>query len=151
MAAIGTITVFDGAASPIQHDLVAVSVTRLGSGVIVAYWREALASLPTEAQVWATAKIETLKGGLVRSEFAVGVPVMEAILNQNAAGYTAAPKVAFTDKNVWISFQHPRSTVTSRRLCKQLLTNISNNVATTVTATTGGPFDQLVSQQLAPT
>lgn len=151
MAAIATITVFDGAATPVQHDLLAVSVTRLSNSAIQAYWREQVAALPTEAQVWATAKHETIKGGIVRAEFAVGVPVMEAILNQNAAGYTAAPKLAYTDKNVWTSFQHPRSTVVSRRLCKQLLTNISNNVTTTVAATTSGAFDQLVSQQLMPT
>lgn len=151
MSAIATITVFDGASTPVVHNLAAVSVTRLSNQAIQAYWREQLAALPTEAQVWAIAKQETIKGGIVKSEFSIGVPVMEAILNQNAAGYTAAPKVAYTDKNVWTNFAHPRSTLTSRRLCKQLLTNVSNNVTTTVAAATSGPFDELVSQQLMPT
>lgn len=150
MSSIADITVFDGAATPVSHTLKAVSVDRRG-GSIVAFWREQLASVPTEAQVWATAKLETLKGGVVRSEITVAVPVMETVTNQNAAGYTAAPKVAYIDKNVWISFQHPRSTITSRRLCKQLLTNLSNNVSTSVAAATTGFFDELVSSQVAPT
>lgn len=150
MSAIASITVYDGAATPVLHTLLPISVTRQG-GAVVAYYREGLASIPTEAQIWATCKSETLKGGIVRSEWTVGVPVMETISNQNAAGYTAAPKVAYTDKNSWISFSHPRSTITSRRLCKQLLTNISNNIATSVAAATSGPFDELVSQQISPT
>jgi hypothetical protein len=76
---------------------------------------------------------------------------METVTNQNAAGYTAAPKLAFTDKNVWTSFQHPRSTITSRRLARMLLTNMSNNVTTTVAAAVTGFFSELVDAQVSPT
>lgn len=150
MASIATVTVFDGAASPVQHDLIAVSVTR-NAGKILANWREALPTIPTEAQVWMSLSQETQKGSLVVTEAVIGVPVMETVTNQNAAGYTAAPKLAYTDKNKWTGYAHPRSTITSRRIAKQLMTNFSNNVATTVTATTGGPFDQAFVQQVMPT
>lgn len=150
MSAIANIVAFDGAATPVSHTIVPVSVTREGGGVL-AYWREQLASLPTEAQVWVTAALRTLKGGVVRAEVTCGVPVMETVTNQNAAGYTAAPKLAFTDKNSWISFQHPRSTITSRRLARMLLTNMSNNVVTTVAAATSGFFSELIDAQVAPT
>jgi hypothetical protein len=150
MAAIATITVFDGAATPVQHDLLAVSVTRQG-GKITAQWREQVTTVPTEAQVWMSLSQETQKGGIVRTDAVIGVPVMESILNQNSAGYTAAPKLAYTDKNAWTNFAHPRSTVVSRRLAKQLMTNVSNNVTTSVAASSSGPFGQAVAQQLMPT
>jgi hypothetical protein len=150
MAAIGAITVFDGAATPVSHTLQPVSVTR-ERGQVVAYWREALASIPTEAQVWATAELSNLPNGVTKEIFTVGVPVMETVTNQNAAGYSAAPKLAFTDKMVFTAFSSKRSTVTSRRLARQILVNIANNVSTSVAAATTGPLPDLVDQLFAPT
>jgi len=117
----------------------------------VAYWREALASIPTEAQVWATAKLTNLKNGVTKEEFTVGVPVMETVTNQNAAGYTAAPKVAYTDKVVFTAFSSKRSSVTSRRLARQILVNIGNNISTSVAAATSGPLPDLFDNLFAPT
>ncbi len=150
MAAIAAITVFDGAATPVSHTLQPVSVTREGDSV-TAYWREALASVPVEAQVWATAKLTNLNNGVTKEEFTVGVPVMETVTNQNAAGYTAAPKVAYTDKMVFTAFSSKRSTVTSRRLARQMLVNIGNNVSTSVAAATSGPLPDLIDNLFAPT
>lgn len=150
MAAIADITVFDGAATPVSHTLKAVSVTRTGDRV-VALWREALASVPTEAQVWATCELVNLKNGVTSEVFTVGVPVMETVTNQNAAGYTAAPKVAYTDKMVFTAFSSKRSTVTSRRLARQILVNIGNNVSSSVAAATSGPLPDLVDNLFAPT
>lgn len=150
MASIAAITVFDGAATPVSHTLQPVSVTREGDSV-TAYWREALASVPVEAQVWATAKLTNLKNGVTKQEFTVGVPVMETVTNQNAAGYTAAPKVAYTDKHVYTSFSSRRSTVTSRRLARQILVNIAGNISTSVAAATSGPLPDLVDNLFAPT
>lgn len=150
MSAIANITVFDGAATPVVHTLTAISVTR-DKGQIVALYRELLASVPNYAQVRASATITMLKSGVAKCEWEVVVPVMEAILNQNAAGYTAAPKVAYENTNRWISFYHPRSTVTDRRIARMLLTNISNNVTTTVAAATTGPFSELFDSLVSPT
>lgn len=151
MANIATITVYDGAATPVAHVLQPISVTQGADGLISAMWREAITTLPTEAQVYCTMKQRRLKSGVVETRTRVVVPVMESISGQNAAGYTAAPKVAFEDAQEWVSYAHPRSTITSRRLSKQLLTNLSNNIATTVAAATAGPFDEAVSQQMMPT
>lgn len=150
MSQIANITVFDGAATPVSHTLVPQSVTR-DKGTVVAVWREQLASLPTEAQVTATARLTTLKNRTVRAEVLVEVPVMETVTNQNAAGYTAAPKVAFVDRISLIQFQHPRSTITSRRLARMLAVNIGNNVSTSVAAATAGPASELFDAQVAPT
>jgi len=150
MANIANITVFDGAATPVSHTLNAVSVTK-ESGVILAIWREGLSALPVEAQVRAEMRQRTLRSGVLETRVRVVVPVMESIGSQNAAGYTAAPRVAYEDTEEWVSFAHPRSTTAGRRLCKQILTNLSNNVSTTVAAATSGPFDEAISQQLMPT
>lgn len=151
MSAIANITVYDGAATPVSHTLVPVSVTRKGAGEIEATWREQLASVPTEAQVRASMRISNLTNRIVRAEVTVEVPVMETVTNQNAAGYTAAPKVAYVDKVVMISYQHPRSTITSRRLARQIIVNIGNNISTSVAAATTGPASELIDSQVAPT
>lgn len=151
MAQIANITVFDGVSpTPVSHTLVAVSVTRKGES-ITASWRELLVTVPDYAQIRAEATLTLLKSGVRKVEWKVVVPVMEAILNQNAAGYTAAPKVAYEDTQMWVSYYHPRSTVTSRRLARQILVNLSGNVSTSVAASAAGPFSELFDSLLAPT
>lgn len=150
MSQIANIAVYDGAATPVLHTLVPVSVTRSGNQ-IEAKWREQLASVPTEAQVRCSMKLSNLSNRVVRTEVAFEVPVMETVTNQNAAGYTAAPKVAYVDKIIAISYQHVRSTITSRRLARQLLVNCLNNISTSVAAATSGPASELIDSQVAPT
>jgi hypothetical protein len=150
MANIANITVFDGAATPVSHTLVPVDVTRTKNKV-VANWREQLASLPTEAQVRVSASAELLPSGVVRSEIKVVVPVMEAVSGQNAAGYTAAPKVAYENTYLMSNFAHPRSDITGRRLARQLLVNMSNNVTTTVAAAVTGFAPDMFDTQVMPT
>lgn len=150
MAAVGNIVVFDGAATPVSHTLVPISVERIG-GKLTVTWREKLASLPDEAQVFAMLTVEKTKAGTVVSTFDVRVPVMESVTGANASGYTAAPKVAFTDRNTWVSYAHPRSTVTSRRLARMLLTNLSNNVSTTTAAAVAGVVSECVDGLIYPT
>lgn len=150
MANIANIVVFDGAATPVSHTLVPVSVSKEG-GLISALWREQISTLPTEAQVRCEMKQRILKSGVVETRTRVTVPVMESVAGQNAAGYTAAPKVAFEDAYEEVSYAHPRSTITSRRIAKQILTNLSNNVSTSVAAATAGVFDEANVQQVMPT
>lgn len=150
MAAVGNIVVFDGAATPVSHTLVAISVERIGSKLTV-LWRENIASLPVEAQVNATLTVEKTKAGTVVSTFDVRVPVMESVTGANASGYTAAPKVAYTDRNCWVSYAHPRSTVTSRRLARMLLSNLSNNVSVTTAAAVAGVVSECVDSGIYPT
>lgn len=150
MSQIANIIVFDGAATPVSHTLVAVSVTR-DKGKIVAEWREALASVPANAQIRTTLTLEKLRSGVFRTEQRVVVPVMETVSGQNAAGYTAAPKVAYENTVVTTGFFHERSDVAGRRLVRQLATNLQNNVSTSVAAATAGFTPELIDQLVAPT
>jgi len=150
MSQIADITVFDGAATPVSHTLKAVSVTR-EKQKITALWREANAALPLYAQISAQVNIEVLKSGVTKVSAQVDVPTMESVSGQNSAGYTAAPKVAFVDRFQAISFAHPRSTITGRRLARQLLTNLLGNVSTSVAPVATGFLPEAMYQLLSAT
>lgn len=151
MSNIANITVFDGAVTPVSHTLVPVFQGKDADGVVNALWREQLASLPTEAQVRIEMKQRKLKSGVIETRTRVVVPVMESVSGQNSMGYTAAPRVAYEDAAESVSYAHPRSTIAGRRLAKQILTNLTNNVSTTVAAAVAGPYDEAVSQLIMPT
>lgn len=150
MSAISDITVYDGADTPVAHVLKAISVTR-DKGKITALWRENLPSVPVYAQVRLTLTIEELKSGVTRAEARLEVPVMESIAGNNAAGYTAAPKVAFVDTHSAVSYNHPRSTTASRRLSRWALLNVLGDVSTSVTPVTTGPLPEAFDQLVSPT
>lgn len=150
MSQIANIAVYDGAATPVLHTLVAVSVTR-EKGVVKAEWREALAGVPVTAQLRALATIQQLPSGVYKTELRVEVPVMETIGAQNAAGYTAAPKVAYVNTITCSGFFHERSDVTGRRLTKQIMANLLNNISTSVAAASAGPVSDLIDSLVAPT
>lgn len=150
MSIQATITAFDGAATPVSHSLVPREVFKDPKlNEIMAMWAEANASLPDIAQVRVIQRKRKLPSGTLRTVMRVEVPVMEAVNAQNAQGYTAAPKVAFVDAFEVVGYHHERSTITSRRLARQLAINIAGGIATTVTPVTTGPaaelFDQLIS------
>lgn len=150
MAQMASITVFDGAATPVLHTLLGVSVSRNAKNELIAEYRENIASLPKEAQISCQMTYTTMKSGVVKCVARWVVPVMEAVTNANAAGYTAAPKVAFMDSFSNVSYAHPRSTVTSRRLCRMLAVNFANNVSTTVPAAVTGPASDLFDSLFMP-
>lgn len=147
MSAQANITAFDGASTPVSHTFVPItSFVDSKSGEKVAQWRESNASLP----VYAAASIETrqasLKSGIERTQLTVAVPVMESVSGQNAQGYTAAPRVAYVNKESLVGYFHERATPAERRLARQLLVNISNNVTTSVAAATVGMASELIDQ-----
>lgn len=151
MSQMADITVFDGAAVPVSHTLKAISIDFPAKDVIEATYREETASLPLEAQINAVLRRKKLASGVVEQEVRVSVPVMETVTNQNAAGYTAAPKVAFVDTVIVRQLVHPRSTITSRRLARMIAVNMANNVTTTVAAATAGAVPELFDNQRMPT
>lgn len=148
MSQISNIVVFDGAATPVQHTLVPISVEKTGKGNrIEAMWREQVSTLPTYAQVTARMSLSrNPKSGVWHADFRMEVPVMESVSGANAAGYTAAPKVAYTDTSGFYGHYHERGSIASRRLSKQLLLNVSNNISTSVPAVSAGIIDELASQ-----
>lgn len=150
MSAMANIVVYDGASTPVAHTLVPVHLKN-EMGILTAIWREQISTLPNEAQVRCEMRQRKLKSGVLETRTRVVFPVMESISGQNAAGYTAAPKVAYEDANEWVNYAHPRSTIAGRRTAKQALTNLSNSIATTVAAATAGVFDEAISQSVMPT
>lgn len=145
MTAQVSIVAFDGAASPVSHTLLPQGTT-LEKGLAQAFWKEQLAAVPDYAQIRHGMKKIRLGSGVYRVSGRTEVPVMESISGQNSSGYTAAPKVAYTNSMETTGFFHERSTVTERRLCRQLHQNITGNVATSVAPVSTGFFPELVDQ-----
>lgn len=150
MASIANIVAFDGAATPVSHTLIPISVVK-EKDKITATWREAAAGVPTIAQVGCVMTLEKLKSGVYRLESRVTVPVQEVVTGSNSAGYSAAPKVAYVNTVVTTGLFHERSDAAGRRLVRQLAINIDGNVATSVAAATSGPLPDLFDQLVAPT
>lgn len=150
MSQIANIVAFDGAATPVSHTFLPISVTQ-EKGVVSAEYRESIAGVPTYASPRVSLKLALLKSGIYRCEARVAVPVMEAVLNQNAAGYTAAPKVAYENTVVCTTFFHQRSDTVSRRLARQLAINILGSIATSVAPVSTGPVPELLDLLVAPT
>lgn len=148
MGQISNIAVYDGAATPVLHTLVPISVEKTGKGNrIEAVWREQLSTLPTYAQVSAKMSLSrNPKSGIWHVDFSVGVPVMESVAGANAAGYTAAPKVAYVDTSGFYGHYHERGNIAGRRLSKQLLINVLNNTSASVPPISAGIVDELAAQ-----
>jgi hypothetical protein len=150
MSAIANITAYDGAASPVSHVLIPVSVVKSGNKV-TASWREMLTGVPTNAQVRCVMTLEQLASKTYKTSRRVEVPVQEVVTGSNSAGYSAAPKVAYVNTTELIGLFSERSDVAGRRLVRQLGINIDNNVATSVGASTSGPVPELFDLLVAPT
>lgn len=148
MSSQANIIAFDGAATPVSHTFTPSGAVVDSVNGYVASWREIIAALPTYAQ----AKVETtqkqLKSGVWRVSLTVSVPVMESVSGQNAAGYTASPKVAYTNTVSMVGYFHERATPAERRLARQLLVNIGNNISTTVAAAVTGPASELIDSNI---
>jgi hypothetical protein len=151
MSQQANITVFDGAATPVSHTLVGDGVVRLNDGTISASWKESLSGVPDYAQVRVTMTKRKLPSGVFRVTSRAEVPVMESISGQNSSGYTAPPKVAYTDTVECVGFFHERGVVTGRRLARQLAVNVMGSVSTSVAPVTTGPAPELFDQLIAAT
>lgn len=149
MSAQANIVAFDGASTPVSHTLVPVgSASSSKDGTLEALWREALTTVPAYAQIRAKTEQRRSNNGVYRVATIVEVPVMESVSGQNAAGYTAAPKVAYTNTVQVVGYFHERSTIAERRLARQLAINIAGNISTTVTPAVTGPVPELMDQIL---
>jgi len=143
MSAQANIVAFDGAATPVSHTLVPVRNSEV-NGVTQAEWRENITTIPVKANVRVSTTMQTLKNGIIRVMTRCEVPVMEAVSGQNAAGYTAAPKVAYVNTVDVVGYFSERSTAAERKLARQLAVNIAGNISTTVTPSTAGVVKELI-------
>jgi hypothetical protein len=150
MANIATVTVYDGAGTPAVHTLKAVSVTR-ERGKITALWRETLSTVPEYGQLRLICSTQKQPNGVWVVHRRFEQPYMESVSGQNAAGYTAAPKVAYVNTEDVTNFFHERSDQTGRRNVRMMSCNFANNVTTSVAAATSGTAADLVDDLLMPT
>ncbi len=148
MSAQANIVAFDGAGTPVSHTFTPVDAYR-EIGVLVAEWRENLSTVPTYACPKVSTRLQKLKSGVYRASVRLEVPVMESVSGQNAAGYTAAPKVAHTITQEWVGYYHERATQADRKLGRQLLINILGNITTSVTPSSTGPVKELVDDLIS--
>lgn len=149
MSQQANIVAFDGAATPVSHTFTPIGNSvdeKLGS---VSKWREGLTGVPLYANTRVTSLLKKLKDGKTRCEIRVEVPVMESVSGQNAAGYTASPKVAYIDQVSVISYFHERSPTANRRLARMLAVNIANNITSSVAAATTGMASELFDSEIA--
>jgi len=152
MAQLANITVFDGAATPVTHTLVGEDIQRdPKTGTVIARYKESLAGVPDYAQIRLTLTKRKLPSGVFRVSARAEVPIMESIAGQNSMGYTAPPKVAYTDTVEAVGYFHERGVVNGRRLVRQLCTNVLGSIATSVAPITTGPVPELFDQLLMPT
>lgn len=150
MAAQANITVFDGASTPVSHTFVGEEVARSVDGLVTAKYKETSLTLPDYACNRISISKRKLKNGISRIETRVEIPVMEAVNAQNSSGYTAPPKVAHVVTMSLVALVHERSTETDRRLARQMLVNVGNNIATSVAAATSGPVSDAVDKYILP-
>lgn len=151
MTAIASLIAFDGAGTPVSHTFLAEGIEDDPITGLVARWKEVIGSTPEYASNRCTLTKRKLKSGVTRVAMRVEIPIMESISGQNASGYTAAPKVAYVDAAEFVAYAHPRSTTLGRRLVRQLLVNLANGVATTVTPNTSSQPAEAFDALLMPT
>jgi len=151
MSTQSNIVAFDGAATPVTHTMIPISVrVDPKTSEIVALWREGVTTVPVYAQITVEMRYKRLPSGVHQVTKTVAVPVMEAVSGQNAAGYTAAPKVAYINTVRTVGYFHDRSTIAERRLARQLSVNIDGAISTSVTPVTSGPVPELFDQFIMP-
>lgn len=148
MGAIANLVIYDNAAA--IHTFLPVSVTR-EKGKVSALYRENLATVPVEAQATITVTNEVMPSGVHKVEVSVAAPVMESVSGQNAAGYTAAPKIAHIPRIVVTGFFSGRSSSTNRQFVRQLAANVLNGQITAFTTLTTGPVPDAIDTLVSPT
>jgi len=148
MSAIANLVVYDNAAA--AHTFLPVSVTR-EKGKVVALYRENVTNVPVEAQSTIMVTNETLPSGVFKVEVQVATPVMEAVSGQNAAGYTAAPKIAHIPRIIVTGLFSGRSSSANRQLVRQVAANVLNGQITAYTTLTTGPTPELIDSLISPT
>jgi hypothetical protein len=76
---------------------------------------------------------------------------MESIGSQNAAGYTAPPKVAYVETVSVTGFHHQRSTQQNRVDARCIAKNLLGGLTTTQAVVTGAPATDLFDLLTPPT
>lgn len=119
MAQIAPIVIADGAATPVNHTFNPVATSP------EAVYRESLAGIALVGQgLVSMVNKSGSNAALQRIRIKLALPALETATGQNAAGYTAAPKVAY-ENLVVVDFVLPtRGTAAQRKDLRVLLSNL---------------------------
>lgn len=121
MSAIAAITVADGKATPENH-----VYDPIESGKASLY-RTANASLPLTGQEVLQCAIRELNANVSVVTLILTLPALETATGANSSGYTAAPKVAYSNKAKVEFFLPVRGTPAQRTDLRVLLKNLLAN------------------------
>jgi hypothetical protein len=134
MAAMANLLVKDDATSPVEITFIPVTDTPSP------FYRASMAGVPFEGQPRVTLTSERLKNGSYKWTAKVEVPVMETLVAGTAAGYQAAPKVAYVNTIIFSMFVDARSTVADRanllKIAVGIIQGASSTTATGVLSNT---------------
>lgn len=150
MAGIADLVAYDGEAAPLAHTFKPIFV-RNENGKQVALYREAVSGVPLEAQPTYQLSQEVLKSGVHKFVARVTLPVMESVSGNNAAGYTAPPKVAYTVTGEFTLFAPIRSTPLQRRNIRHLAFNVLYGSVAANGPNVSGPAADLFDNGISPT
>lgn len=121
MASIANIVIADGKATPLNHTYVPIQD---GPESIL---RTQDSTLPLIGQEVIKVKVGAVNVNVNKTELSIDLPALETATAANSSGYTAAPKVAYTNRVV-VSFMLPtRGTAGQRTDLRVLLKNLLTN------------------------
>jgi len=122
MSAIASITINDGQATPVAH-----TFNPIQSGNKSLY-RENVSSLALIGQGIINVNTTLDPGtGLNKVSVTMALPALEVSTGANAAGYTASPKVGYTNKAVLTFLLPSRGTAAQRKDLRVLISNLLAN------------------------
>jgi len=121
MSAIAPIVINDGAATPVAHTFNPVTS-------VPPFYRESQAGLALVGQGRITVTSSQEAGnGMSKVRAVLELPALETVTAQNAQGYTAQPKVAYTHKVDATFFLPNRGTAQQRKDLRTLFSNLLSN------------------------
>ena len=119
MSQIANISIADGKSTPVVHVFGPVT------SAPEAMYREALVGLPLLGQAVVSSALKSAANApMQRVRVKLSLPALETATGQNASGYTAAPKVAYSN-DVIVDFLLPsRGTPDQRKDLRVMLSNL---------------------------
>lgn len=122
MSAIANIAILDGQGTPATHTFYPVQSDPQAN------YRENIASLALVGQgTVAISMLSRASDSLQKVRVVLELPALETVTAQNSAGYTASPKVAYSNKVTMDLFLPARGTAAQRKDLRVLASNLLLN------------------------
>lgn len=121
MSSITTITIADGKATPVNH---VYSPVESGQNSL---FRTSDAALPLIGQESIKVSMKKVNAQVNSVTVALELPALETATAANSSGYTAAPKVAYTNRVTMVFMLPSRGTAAQRTDLRSLAKNLLAN------------------------